>query len=117
MQVIDETIRDDPPTDERVSQVYQYQKASRDSKQIINSLSHHPSLHHYLHPLDSTQEPICPSCRLDEQDLNHWFFECPAGDAIRQQVFGNHKGSLEWLVTQPGDVVAYARNTLVNLDV
>ena len=36
MQVIDGTIRDNPPTHERVSQVYQHQKASRDSKQIKN---------------------------------------------------------------------------------
>ena len=33
----------------------------------------------------------------------------------RQRVFGNHQGSLEWLATLPGDVVAYARKTLVTL--
>ena len=48
--------------------------------------------------------------------LTHWLCECPAGDAVRQQVFWNHKGLLEWLATQPGDVVAYARKSLVNLD-
>ena len=50
------------------------------------------------------------------QDLNHCLCECPAGHAIRQQVFANHKGSLEWLATRSRDVVAYARKTLVNLD-
>ena len=44
------------------------------------------------------------------------FGECSAGNGIRHKVFGNHKGSLEWLATRPGQVVAYARKTLVNLD-
>ena len=118
-------IRDDPPTHERVAQVYQNQKASRDSSQIKNrkddilltrlQSGHHPFLHHYLHRLDPTQDPICPSYRLNEQDLNHWLCKCPAGDAIRQQVFGKRKGSIEWLATRPRNVVAYARKTLVNL--
>ena len=76
----------------------------------------HPSLYQYLHRLDPTQGPILLPCRLNEQDLNDWLCECPAGDAIRQQVFGNQKASLEWLATRPRDVVAYARKTLVNLD-
>ena len=53
---------------------------------------------------------------LDEQNLYYWLCECPAATIIRQQVFGNYKGSLEWLATSPGDVVAYAKKTLVNLD-
>ena len=96
IQVINDMIRDDPPTQQRVAQMYQYQKASRDSKQIKNRKNdvllprlrsgHYSSLYHYLHQLDQTQDPICPSRRLDEQDLTHWFCECPAGDAIMQQV-------------------------------
>ena len=35
---------------------------------------------------------------------------------IRQQVFENHKGTLEWFATRSEDVVVYARKTLVNLD-
>ena len=75
-------IRDDPPTHEGVALIYQHQKASQDSKEIKNRKddvlldrllsSHHPSLHQYLHPLNSSQDPICPKCRLDEQDLHHW---------------------------------------------
>ena len=41
--------------------------------------------------------------------------ECSAGDAIRQQVFRNHQGSLEWLVTWRGDVWVFAK-ILVDLD-
>ena len=103
IQIIKELICDDPPTThKRVAQVYQHQKVSQDSKQIKNRKDdvllahlrsgHHPSLHQYLH------------------------YECRAGDAIRQQVFGNHKGSLEWVVTRPGDVAMYPKKTLVNLD-
>ena len=68
----------------------------------------------FISPLLSSS--TCPSCRLDAQDITHWLWECPAGDAIRQQVFGNHKRSLEWLATRPGDVVKYTRKTLVNLE-
>ena len=105
IQVINKTIRNNLPTHERVAQVYQHKKTSQDSKQIkyrkddvlLGRLrsGHHPSLHHYLHPLDPTQDPICLSCHLDEEDLNHCLWECPAGVAIRQQVFGNHKGFLK----------------------
>lgn len=44
---------------------------------------HHPSVHQYLRRLDPTQDPICLTCRLDEQDLSHWLCKCPAGDAMR----------------------------------
>ena len=108
-------ICDDPPTHERVIQIYQHQNASQDSNQIKNRKDyvlldrlrsgHHPSLHYYLHRLDPAQDPICPSCCFDEQDPNHWLCESPAGDVIRQQVFGNHKESLERLATRPEDVV------------
>ena len=59
----------------------------------------HPFLHQYLHQLDQSQYAICPKCCLDEQDLYHWLWKCPAGDAMRQKVFGNHRGSLKWLAT------------------
>ena len=76
-------------------------KASWDSKQIKNRKDdvlfsclqscHYPSLHQYLHRLDPTQDQICPSCRLNEQDLNHWLCEYPAGGAIRQKVLETTK--------------------------
>ena len=101
--------------------------ALRDTKQINNrkddvllarlKFGHHPSLKQYLHHrLDPSQDPICPNCHLEEKDLHHWLCECPASITMRLRVFGFHQGSLEWLATRPGDVVAYARKTLVNLD-
>ena len=70
---------------------------------VYDPVISHPSLKQYLHRLDPSQDPICPNCRLEEQDL----CECPALMAIRQRVFGYHQGSLEWLATRPGDVVSY----------
>ena len=106
-------ICDASPTHERVASVYQHRRVSGDVKQINNRKDDvllarprsgdHPSLKQYLHRLDPSQDPICPNCRLEEQDL----CECPALMAIRQRVFGYHQGSLEWLATRPGDVVAY----------
>lgn len=59
---INETIRDDPLTPERVALIYQHRKASRDSKQVKNQndyvllarlrSGHHPFLHQYLYRLD-----------------------------------------------------------------
>ena len=109
IQVINKTICDDPLTHECVVLIYQHQKASRYAKQIKNRKDdvllarqrsgHHPSLQQYLHRLDPSQDPICPKCRLDEQDLHHCLCECPATTIIRQQVFGNHKRFLECLAT------------------
>ena len=95
---INETIRDDPLTPERVALIYQHQKASRDSKQVKNQndnvllarlrSGHHPFLHQYLYRLDSSQDPIGPKYRLDEQDLNHCLCECSADDAIISKCLG-----------------------------
>ena len=73
IQVINETIRNDPPTHESVTLIYQHQKASCDAKQINNRKDEvllarlrsdrHPSLNQYLHRLDSSQDPICPKWR------------------------------------------------------
>ena len=126
IQVINETIHDAPPIHERVTAVYKHRRVSRDVKQINNKKddvliarlrsAHHPSLKQYLHRLDPAQDPTCPNCRQEEQNLVHWLCDCPALLSVRQRVFGCHQGSLEWLATRPGDVVAYARKALVNID-
>ena len=126
IQIINEAVCDAPPTHERVAAVYELRSFHRDVKQITNRRDdvfiarlrsgHHPSLKQYLHRLDPSPDPICPNCQEEEQDLVHWLRDCPALSSVRQRVFGCHQGSLEWLATRPGNVVAYARKTLVNLD-
>ena len=126
IQVINEMIRDAPPIHERVAAVYKHWRLSRDVEQINNRKDdafiaplrsgYHPSLKQYLHRLDPSQDPTCPNCRQEEQDLVHWLHDCPALLTVRQRVFGCHQESLEWLASRPADVVAYARKTLVNLD-
>ena len=105
IQFINETICDTLATHERVALVYQHRRVSRDTKQINNRKDdvllaclrsgHHPSLRQYLNRLDSSQDSICPNCRLELQDLLHWLCECPALMTIRQRVFGNDQGSFE----------------------
>ena len=105
IQVIDDTIRDAPPTHERVASVYLHERVSHDGKQINNRKDdvplallrsgHHSSLKQYLHQLHPSQDPICPNCPIEEQDLIHWLCECPALMAIRQKVFEYHQGFLE----------------------
>ena len=125
-QVINETIHDALSTQERFALIYQHRRVSGDAERINNRnddfllarlrSGHHPSLRQYLIWLDPSQDPICPNYRLEVQDLLHRLCECPAIMTIRQRVFGNHQGSLEWVATQSGDVVAFAWKTLVNLD-
>ena len=126
IQIINETVCDVPPTHEQVAAVYKLRSFHRDVKQITNRRDdvliarlrsgHHPSLKQYLHRLDPSQDAVCLNCQEEEQDLVHWLRDCPALSSVRQQVFGCHQGSLEWLATRPGDVVGYARKTLVKLD-
>ena len=102
IQVINETIRDAPPIHERVASVYKHRRVSRDAKQINNRkddvlIAHlrsgqHPSLKQYLNRLDSSQDPTCPNCCQEEQDVFHWLRDCPALITIRQRVFGAIKG-------------------------
>ena len=87
LQVINETIRDVPPIHKRVAAVYKHRRVSRDVKQINNRKDdvlivrlwpgHHPFLKQYLHRLDPAQDPTCPNCRQEEQDLVHWLRDCP----------------------------------------
>ena len=126
VQVINETICDTPSIHERAASVYKHRRVSQDAKQISNRKDdiliarlrsgHHPSLKQYLHQLDPSWDPTCPNCCQEEQDILHWFCDCPALITMRQRVLGCHQGSLEYLVTRPEDIVAYARKTLVNLD-
>ena len=96
IQIISKTIRDAPPTHERVAAVYKLRNVPRDVKQITNSRDdvliarlrsgHQPSLKQYLHRLDPSQDPICPNCHEEEQDLVHWLYNCPALLSARQRV-------------------------------
>ena len=125
IQVINEMICGAPPIHERVAAVYKHRRVSRDVKHINNikddvliarlRSGHHPSLKQYLHRLDPSQDPNCPNCCEEEQDLIHWLPDCPALLSVRR-VFGCPQGSLEWLATRPGNVVAYERKALVDLD-
>ena len=112
--------------DERVAAAYHDRRVCRDTKQIIYRKDdvllaclrsgHHPFLKQYFHRLDPSQDPICPNCHLEEKDLHHCLCDCPALITMRQQVFGYHQGSLEWLTIRPRDIMAYARKILVTLD-
>ena len=76
--------------------------------------SHQTSLNQYLPQLVPVKDPIYSSCRLEEQDLTRWLCDCPTGGAIKQHVFGCHKGSLEWIT--PWGYDGYARKALVTLN-
>lgn len=124
--VFQELFHDNPPSHIWASKFYQHHKTSTDLQQLKkphewftdHSTPFWSSLitkaHH--HSIDQEIVPKCPSCQQADHTLQHWLIKCPAGDATWQQVFRDHQGSLKWLATGPGDVIAFARKTLVNLD-
>ena len=93
MQVISETIRDAPLIHIQVASVYKHWRAPLDPKQISNRKNdvliarlrsgYHPSLKQYLHQFDPLQDPTCRNCYQEEQDLLHWFCDCPALITVR----------------------------------
>ena len=114
-------------THDRTKEIYSHYRPSIDAEQITKRAdevllarvraSHHPAFQAYLHRLDPDVDPTCPSSNEDQHTLQYWLISCPAGGRIRQQMFGNHRGRLEWLVTHSKTVVVYARKTLVNLGI
>ena len=92
IQVINEIFHDTLPTHKRVALVYQHRRVSHDAKQINNRKDdvllaclrsgYHPSLIQYLNLFDPSQDPFCPNCCLEVQDLR-WFCECSALITIR----------------------------------
>ena len=127
VKVVRDSIQDAAITHDRTKEIYSHYRPSIDAEQITKRADevllarlragHHPSLRAYLHRLDPDVDPTCPSCNKDQHTLQHWTISCPAGERIRQQMFGYHRERLEWLATHLKTVVAYARKTLVNLDV
>ena len=61
---------------------------------------------------------ICTFEKIDyrNSEVTTVIIECLAGDAFRQQVFGNHQGSQKWLAIPSRDMIGFTRKTLVNLD-
>ena len=98
-QIINDKIRDNPPTHDQVAQIYQHGRVSCNCKQIKNRQNgvllarlrsgYHPSLHQYLHWLLTAIEPICPSCYLEEQDLTQL--------ALRLSSMWRHKTASVWV--------------------
>ena len=127
IKVVRDSIQDDAITHDCTKEIYSHYGPSIDTEQItkranevllaILRAGHHLVLQAYLHRLDPDVDPTCPFCNEDQRTLQHWLISCPAGERIQQQMFGCHRGRLEWLATDPKAVVAYAKKTLVNLDV
>ena len=126
-KVINKLFSDDPLSHVWTSKIYQHCKTLIDLLQQLQSWrddvliarlhsGHHLSLKAHHHQIDSEIDPTCPSCQQADHTLQQWLMECPAGGAIRQWVFGNHQRSLKWLTTRPGEVLAFSRKTLVDLD-
>ncbi|KAI0027076.1 hypothetical protein K488DRAFT_63032, partial [Vararia minispora EC-137] len=46
----------------------------------------HTPLNQHLHRIGSTDTPLCPGCRADEETVQHFIYECPAYDGARHEL-------------------------------
>ena len=53
--------------------------------------------------------PTCPHCNFNDEDLTHWFSQCPASLALRVRCFGSAYPPLSALLAGDGAVASYLR--------
>ena len=75
---------------------------------------HFIGLRAYKNRVDRVTDPICPQCREEPQDLEHWLTRCPATAKQRWHLFGNN-GELACLTRCPLEVLTLARSTLLGV--
>ena len=127
INTIKHIIKDPDISHERTKEIYskvnrrldEAQVHSKEDEILLSRLrsGHHPWLRAYANRMNPDIDPLCPSCREEAQTLQHWLIVCPAIELCRQRVFGPFEGQLEWLATHPKMTIAFARRTLVPLDV
>ena len=54
-----------------------------------------------------SNDPTCPYCGEEQEDLEHWFQSCPANMALRHAVFGDATPPLSVLCSDPQGVLTY----------
>ena len=64
------------------------------------------------HRYNKEEDPSCPRCGHDTEDMSHWLLKCPGTEAARQAIFGTTEVELSCLSEFPKKSVELARRTL-----
>ena len=122
--IIRKEIKDPPPKHPIVSKAYEHLSIKEDRKietrkeaALLAQLrsGHCKELKAYQHRIDEKKDGTCPRCQLEAETVQHWL-SCPATIMKRQEIFGNDEVPLGAMTRQPGLVLAYARETLLQSD-
>ena len=115
-------IKDSEPQHHLVSKTYKgYNRKRADSKiesrkdgALLAQLRAGHCLHlsHYKNRIDSTKSATCPRCGEEEETVPHWI-RCPATIRTREEIFGKSDLNLDILTTNPIEILAFAKKTLL----
>ncbi len=72
-----------------------------------------PFVKAYANQLDTAVDPKCHSCGEGPHTVEHWLQRYPIATAMRQQLFGEQSPPPSGLASNPGNVLALARKTLL----
>jgi ribonuclease HI len=64
------------------------------------------------HRFNENEDPSCPRCGFESEDMEHWLLQCPGTTAAKQAIFGTWIVELDVLTEFPGKVEELARRTL-----
>ena len=83
---------------------------SKEDKVLLSRLwsGHNLHLETYRARTGLGNDPTCPHCVGEHEDLEHWFQPYQAIMALRQAVFGDASPPLSVLCTDPRGVLAYS---------
>ena len=115
------SIPDPPPSHARSGLVYSKKSKSREAEVKSRSdqvnLARVRSGHHLMfgetrHRYNQEEDPSCPRCGHDIEDMTHWLLECPGTMAARRDIFGTASVELATLSEFPRKSNELARRTL-----
>ena len=115
------SISDPPPSHARSSLVYSKKKKTREaevtSRRDQVNLARVRSGHHLMfretrNRYNPEEDPSCPRCGHNMEDMKHWLLECPGTLATKQDIFGTTSVELATLSEFPKESNELARRTL-----
>jgi ribonuclease HI len=64
------------------------------------------------HRFNNEEDPSCPRCGAESEDIEHWLLRCPGTLAAKQAIFGVSTVTLDVLTEFPERAIKLARRTL-----
>ena len=119
--IIRREIKDPPSKHPTVSKAYEHLSIKEEKKietrkeaALLAQLrsGHCKGLKAYQHRMDESKDETCPRCQLEAETVQHWL-ACPATITKRQEIFGDDEVPLGTMTKQPGLILAYAKETLL----